>query len=185
MEDRDIIALFWDRDQRAIAALEEKYGGLCRSAARNILDSREDAEECLNDGLRRVWDTIPPQRPSSLRAYLAKIVRNLAVDRWRAHRAQKRDAGLTVLLKELEDCLPAVPSAEEIVQGRETARCISRWLETLPKDDRVAFVRRYWYGESVTALAGQMDTTPKKMAQRLFRLRGGLRRALEQEGISV
>ena len=183
MEDSAIIDLYWARDQLAIAASDEKYGALCRSLSQNILFNREDAEECVNDTWHRAWDTMPPQRPGSLRAYLARIVRNLSIDRWRARKARKRGGGLEVLLSELEDCVPVSSSAEEEAEARRVTDCIDRWLDTLPKTDRVAFVRRYWYGQRVDELAVQLGSTPKQMAQRLFRLRGSLRRALEKEGI--
>ena len=96
MEDSAIIDLYWARDQYAITASDEKYGALCRGLSQNILSSREDAEECVNDTWHRAWDTMPPQRPGSLRAYLAKIVRNLSIDRWRARRAEKRGEGREV-----------------------------------------------------------------------------------------
>ena len=183
MEDSAIIDLYWARDQYAISASDEKYGALCRKLSQNILSSREDAEECVNDTWHRAWDTMPPRRPGSLRAYLAKIVRNLSIDRWRARKAQKRGAGLEVLLSELEDCVPASPSAEAETEAGLVSDCIDRWLDGLPQLDRVAFVRRYWYGQRVDELAAQLGNTPKQMAQRLFRLRGSLRRALEKEGI--
>ena len=183
MEDGAIIALYWERDERAISASEEKYGPLCRSLSHNILSSWEDAEECVNDTWHRAWNTMPPQRPGSLRAYLARIVRNLSIDRWRAKRAQKRGEGMEVLLGELEDCVPACPSAEADWEAAAAAAAVDRWLDTLPREDRVIFVRRYWYGQRVDGLAAAFGSTPQKMSQRLFRLRGGLRRALEREGV--
>ena len=97
MEDSAIIGLYWTRNESAISASDEKYGTLCRNLSQSILDSREDAEECVNDTWKRAWDTMPPQRPNSLRSYLAKITRNLSIDRWRARRADSppaRPAGL-------------------------------------------------------------------------------------------
>ena len=185
MEDGAIVELYWQRDERAITASDEKYGGLCRSLSQNILESVQDAEECVNDTWHRAWVTMPPQRPGSLRAYLVRIARNLSIDRWRARRSQKRGEGMEALVLELEDCVPAVPSAEAGFEARETAAAIDRWLDTLSREDRTAFVRRYWYGERVDALAGRYGCTPRQMAGRLFRLRGGLRRALEREGVSL
>ena len=155
MEDAAIVELYWDRDQRAITASDEKYGALCRSLSHNILASREDAEECVNDTWHRAWDTMPPQRPNSLRAYLCRIVRNLSIDRWRAARSQKRGEGLGQLVLELEDCVPAAPSAEEAWEARETAAAVDRWLDALAQTDRMLFVRRYWYGERVDQLAAR------------------------------
>ena len=187
MEDAVIIGLYWARDEGAIIASDEKYGALCRRLSQNILDSREDAEECVNDTWKRAWDTMPPQRPGSLRAYLAKITRNLSIDRWRAKRAEKRGGGLDVLLDELEDCLPlpASPSAEELTEARETVRVIDRWLSDLSPADRTAFLRRYWYGQRVDQIAAQAGCSPNSMTKRLGRLRDGLRRCLEQEGIII
>ena len=185
MEDTAIVELYWARDQRAITASDEKYGGLCRSLSFHILASREDAEECVNDTWHRAWDTMPPQRPASLGAYLCRIVRNLSLDRWRARRAEKRGAGAEALVLELEDCVPAAPSAEAAWEARETAAAVERWLDGLPPEDRWLFLRRYWYGERVDALARQLSATPNGTAQRLRRLRASLRRALEQEGVRL
>ena len=185
MEDAAIIGLYWARDEGAISASDKKYGSLCRCLSQNILDSREDAEECVNDTWQRAWDTMPPQRPNSLRAYLVKIARNLSIDRWRAKRTEKRRGGLDVLLSELEDCLPAPSDAEGLTEARETARVIDRWLSELPPADRTAFLRRYWYGQRVDEIAAQAGCSSNTMTKRLGRLRRGLRRVLEQEGIVV
>ncbi len=185
MEDAAIIDLYWARDEEAIAASNAKYGGLCRALARNILQSPEDAEECVNDTWRRAWDTMPPQRPGSLRAYLATVTRNLSLDRWRTRRAARRGGGVEPLLAELEECLPAAPSAEAASDSRQTARVIDRWLDTLSQADRDAFLRRYWYGQPVGLVAGQAGCSPNSMAKRLGRLRAALRAALEREGITV
>lgn len=185
MEDGQIVALYWARDVRAVDESQRKYGVFCTRLSENILSSREDAEECVSDTWLRAWNTIPPQKPESLRAYLGRIVRNLSLDRWRAGRAQKRGAGMEELLGELEECVPASPSAEEAAENREITRCIDQWLAGLDREDRTAFVRRYWYGQQVKELARQTGCTPQKLAQRLYRLRQGLRRALEQEGIVV
>ena len=134
MEDAAIVKLYWDRDQQAIAASDEKYGPLCRTLSFRIVNSREDAEECVNDTWHRAWDTMPPQRPDSLRAYLCRIVRNLSISRYRARRSQKRGEGMEVLLSELEDCVPAVPSAEEAWENREIAAVIDRWLDGLERE---------------------------------------------------
>ena len=183
MEVSAIVELFWSRNSQAISELQDKYGAACQSVAARLLGSVEDGQECLNDALHRVWDTVPPQRPRSLRAYLGKIVRNLAIDRWRERSSGCRDGEVSSLTAELEDCLPAAPSAEAVAQGNETAAAIGRWLGTLPKEDRVLFVRRYWYGDRVDELAKRRGVSPNNLAQRLFRLRSGLKRALEQEGV--
>ena len=183
MEDSAIIDLYWARDQAAVTETDRKYGPLCRSLSLRITGSREDAEECVNDTWHRAWDTMPPQRPASLGAYLLRIVRNLSIDRWRARRAEKRGCGLESLVLELEDCVPAAPSAEAAWEAKETAAAIDRWLDGLDRGDRVLFVRRYWYGDRVEELAARLGKSPNTTAQRLRRLRAGLRRALEREGV--
>ena len=185
MDDQAIIALYWSRDQRALGESQQKYGPFCLRLSENILACREDAEECVNDTWQRAWDTMPPQRPGSLRAYLSRICRNLSLDRWRRRKAQKRGEGLEVLLEELEDCVPASPSAEEAAENREITRCVGVWLASLEREDRTVFLRRYWYGQQVKEIARQAGCTPQKMAQRLYRLRLSLREALEQEGIVI
>lgn len=184
MEDHAIVELYWEREPRAIEESDHKYGALCRGLAVNLLASREDAEECVNDTWLRAWNSMPPQRPGSLRAFLARITRNLSIDRWRAANAKKRGEGLTRLTDELEDCVPA-PAAGEVAESREVARVIDRWLQTLPAADRIAFVRRYWYGQRVDELAAAAGEKPARMAQRMYRLRLALRRALEEEGVSL
>ena len=183
MEDKQIVALYWKREERAITASEEKYGPVCRSVSYNILQSRPDAEECVNDTWHRAWNTMPPQRPNSLRAYLCRIVRNLSIDRWRQRYSAKRGGGMEALVLELEECVPAVPSAEEQWEAQEVARAVERWLQALDEEERDLFLRRYWCGEAVKELATGLGCSSNGLAQRLRRLRQSLRQALEKEGV--
>ena len=185
MRDEEIVALYWQRNEQAIATTEEKYGALCRSLSYNILQSHEDAQECTNDTWYKAWDTMPPQRPGSLRAYLCRIVRNLSIDRWRKRTSQKRGGGLEVLLEELEDCLPTIPSAEEMVESRSVVESIEAWLRCQKEEERVIFLRRYWLGFSVEELARWDSCTGPRMSQKLLRLRRSLRKHLEKEGVEV
>ena len=185
MEDTAIIDLYWARDEGAIAETDRKYGPLCRRVAINILVSREDSEECVNDTWHRAWDTMPPQRPDSLRAYLGRIVRNLSVSRLRARTAQTRGGGLEIMLSELEDCLPAGGTPEREVEAGELAGAISAWLRTLSTDDRALFVRRYWYGDGVSALAGEWGCSANQISKRMLRLRQALKARLEKEGFDL
>lgn len=185
MEDEAIVALFWQRNENAIAACQQKYGGFCGSIARNILGSAEDAEECVNDALGAAWDSIPPQRPRQLRIFLGCVTRNLALSRWRSANAQKRGSGMCQLLGELEDCVPDVHTPETALENQTLAACIEDWLRGLPKAERVLFLRRYWLGTPLKELAAAAGETPAKLAQRMYRLRGGLRAALEKEGIHL
>ncbi len=185
MEDLKIIELYWRRDEQAITETDRKYGPFCLRIAMNILSCFQDSEECVSDAYGKTWDTIPPTRPDSLRAYLGRIVRNLSLSRYRARHAQKRFAGMEVLLSELEDCLPAPDTVQRTADARELADLIGRWLRGCGEADRAVFVRRYWNGESVKELAGEAGMSPNAMTKRLLRLRESLRRYLEEEGIAV
>ena len=183
MEDAQIIDLYWQRDEAAITETAQKYGTLCRSIAKNILTVREDAEECVNDTYHQAWNAIPPHRPERLGAWLGKVVRNLALSRWEHDHAQKRYSGMTALLSELEECVPAPKTVEGELEDKELSRLISAWLRTLEREDRVVFVRRYWYGTALQDLAVERGVSPGKLAQKMFRLRRSLRNALEKEGV--
>lgn len=185
MEDQHIIRLYFDRDQEAIRQTDRKYGGQCRRTARNILTVPEDAEECVNDTYLAAWNTIPPERPRTLGAYLGRIVRNLSISRYRINRAQKRYAGMEALLSELEECVPGRENVEVELERRELGKLLSCWLDALPREERDLFLRRYWYGEAVQDLAREAGLTPNQASQRLFRLRGMLRSLLESEGVDL
>lgn len=185
MEDRVIVGLYWKRDESAIVESQRKYGRFCHRIAENILSLREDAEECVSDTWVRAWNTMPPQRPDSLRAFLGRIVRNLSISRYRADHAQKRYAGLQLLLSELGECVPAADTVEQSVDAAELSRCLSEWLRGLPVPERNLFLRRYWNGETVRALAAWSGRSPSAVQRLLQRLRMQLRAHLEREGISV
>ena len=185
MEDAQIIDLYWRRDEAAISETARKYGTLCRTVAKNILTVREDAEECVNDAWHRAWNAIPPQRPERLGAWLGRVVRNLALSRWEHDRAQKRYSGMTAMLSELEDCVPAPKTAESELEDKELSRLLSDWLRTLEREDRILFVRRYWYGTALQELAAERGMAPGRLAQKMFRLRRSLRNALEKEGVAL
>lgn len=185
MEDEEIVALYWARSEDAIRESERKYGPFCRTLAQNILSIREDAEECVNDTWYHAWNAMPEERPRYLRAWLGKVVRNLALDLWQRNHAKKRYGGMFLLLSELEDCVPAPGTVEEAADAAELGRIISRWLNTLPPEDRLLFVRRYWNGQALNDLAREMGFSPAKLAQKMHRLRLNLKKALEKEGVRL
>ena len=185
MEDIQIIDLYWLRDERAISETDSKYGAFCHRIAMNILHSFQDSEECVSDTYGRCWDTMPPQRPGSLRAYLGTIIRNLSISRYRASRAQKRFGGAEVLLSELSDCVPAPENIQRTVEAGELGELISRWLGGLGEEDRALFLRRYWNGDAVKDLALELGVRPNALTKRLLRLRESLRAYLENEGVGV
>lgn len=183
MEDSQIIDLYWQRSEQAIAETAQKYGSFCFTIAENILSIREDAEECVNDTYHHAWNAIPPQRPSLLRPWLGRIVRNLSINLWNKNHAQKRYAGMDLLLHELEDCVPAPQTVQQALDERELASLMERWLQALPQEDRMLFLRRYWYGVPLQELAAQQGMAPGKLAGRMYRLRKSLQSVLEKEGV--
>ena len=185
MEDGAIIELYWQRSERAIEETRVKYGAYCYQIAFNLLRSPEDAEETVSDTYHAAWNAMPPEKPCSLRAWLGKVVRNLSLGRWNREHRRKRDAGMTELLGELTDCLPAPDTAENALEAKELRDAIDRWLGSLGRTDRVLFLRRYWYGLRLQELAVREGTSPAKLAQRMLRLRQSLRIALEKEGIGL
>lgn len=185
MEDSQIVELFWQRDEQAIREIDIKYGAFCLTIALNLLRIREDAEETVNDTWHAAWNAMPTQRPTLLRSWLGRVVRNLSIDRWRRDHARKRFAGLTVMLEELEECVPAPRTVEQEIEAAELGRFIDRWLADLPGEDEALFVRRYWYGKSLGVLAKEWGTSQKQLAGRMYRLRLSLKAALEQEGITL
>ena len=185
MEDDQIIELFWNREESAIEKAAAKYDSYCQTIAMNVLSNHEDAEECVNDTWLRVWNAIPPERPKVFRAWVGKITLHLALNCWQKNHSQKRFAGLEELLSELEECIPSGQSMEQQIAANEITRVINRWLDTLSREDRVIFIRRYWYGDAVKKLALERGVSPGKMAKRLFVLRNMLKAALAREDILV
>lgn len=186
MEDAAIIDLYWARQERALSETELKYGGYCRSIAQNILHSHEDTEECVSDTWLRAWNAMPPQRPSVLSAFLGRITRNLSFDRCRKQSAEKRGGGsLPLALDELSECVPSRASVEGELEQKELAAVIDRFLRTLPARECDIFMRRYWYVDSVQAIAARYDMKENTAKSVLFRTREKLRRYLAAEGITV
>ena len=185
MEDKEIVALYWQRDERAITETETRYGAFCRRIALDLLGIREDAEETVNDTWQTAWESMPTQRPERLRPWLGRVVRNLSVSRWRREHAKKRFEGVALLLDELEECVPAPGGVEQQIEAAELGAAIDRWLGTLPETDRALFVRRYWNGEASGALAKERGIRPDALASKMYRLRQSLKAALEQEGITL
>ena len=185
MEDQEIIQLYFKRDQQAIIETNGKYGPYCRAIAMGLLTSREDAEECVNDTWHAAWRRMPPELPLCLKSFLGRITRNLSISRYRANTARKRFGGMEQILSELEECVPASHGVEEDYDRRRLSGVISDWLDGVSEEDCALFVARYWKGCPVKELASRYRCAPNTMAQRLARLRRGLKEYLEQEGIAV
>ena len=181
MTDESIIELYFARNEAALTETDRAYGAFCRRIALNILTIIEAAEECVNDTYLKAWNSIPPTRPNSLRAFLGSITRNLSISRYRLNHAEKRGAAL--LLSELGDCIPE-PASEGNFDERHLIQTLNEWLRALPDRDRALFVRRYFSGDDLKTLAGLCGVTQNRMAQMMFRLRKKLREKLESEGFN-
>lgn len=184
MEDERIVELFWQRDERALAETESKYGSYCRATAQTVLSDGQDAEECVNDAYLDVWNRIPPHRPTVLRAFLGKIVRHIAIDRLRKRNARKRGGGEVFLaLDELEECVPDRNGVEQEVQRNELAQGINDFLTSLPETERRVFLRRYWYMDSVEQLSERFGFSESKVKTMLYRTREKLRAYLTEHDL--
>ena len=184
MEDAKIIELYWVRSETAIAETASKYGSFLHSIAWNILRSQGDAEECVNDTYLRTWNAIPPAQPSAFRAWLGRIVRNLSLDRWKEARTQKSGGDeMELLLGELDACIPEPHGTERQLEDQEIADLIGRFLRSLPSEQRIMFLKRYWYGEDLAAIAAAMGCKPSKVKSSLYRMRNALRAYLEREEV--
>lgn len=184
LTDAELLGLFSQRDQAALSGTQQKYGGLCRSIAKNILGSREDAEECLNDALLKLWESIPPEKPRSLAAYISVIVRNLACNRRAAAHTGKRGGGeFTVALSEIEDTLAAPDHPEAVLDTIAIGDALNRFLDALPAETRVMFVLRYWSELSIKEIASRCGVGQSKVKMTLLRTRNELKSFLEKEGL--
>ena len=180
MNDQDIIKLYFERNERAIVETDRSYGKVCMQVSMNILDSRPDAEECVNDTYLKTWKSIPPERPNSLCAFVCRIARNLSLNRLRDMRREKRNSELTVSFEELEACIP-MPDEESPALAEELAA----FLKTEGEIDRALFVGRYWFACSVEELARRTGMTKRAVHMRIFRTRERLRAYLTERGYGV
>ncbi len=182
MNDKTIVQLFFERSERAITELSQKYGKLCFHIALNILKCTEDAEECENDTYLKTWNSIPPDEPMCLRAYVSRIVRNLALSKYRYNHRQMRDSYLQVYLSELQDCIPASQDVEASADDTVN-NAIRTFLSTQDLTSRALFIQRYFYMESISALSKKFGLKESNISTKLYRTRLKLKQHLEREGV--
>lgn len=183
MQDEMIVELFWRRDETALRETENKYKSYLGKVAYNILADIEDAREAVNEALLRAWNSIPPQRPSALRAYLSKLTRELAIDAYRAkHRKKRISSELTVSLEELGEVASGGDSELDL---RFLGETIERYLNTLSEEARTAFVQRYYFSDTLHEIAARQNVSESKVKSMLFRVRAGLREFLIKEGYDI
>ncbi len=161
IEDEKIIEMFFDRSEQGIRELDNKYGKICHNLSYNIVNSRQDAEECVNDAYLGAWNTIPPTRPNPLLSYIVKIVRNISMNIYYRKEAAKRSSRYTVAMEEIENCLAAPNTVEAETEARELARIIESFLDTLTVENRVIFMRCYWFADSCKDIAEFVGLTEK------------------------
>ena len=181
-DDEKIVELFFHRSECALQELDQKYGKLFRNLSYKIVGSSEDAEECVNDAYIGAWNAIPPAKPSSLLAYMVKIVRNLS---WKAHErktAAKRNSFCTVTLQEIESYIPDQKNVEDEMEARELARIIETFLDTLTIKERVIFMRRYAYLDSHADIAERIGISEKNVSVRLSLMRQKMKKYLVERG---
>ena len=182
VEDSKIIDLFFERSEQAIEELDRKYGAAVRKTAANILGNRQDTEECVNDTYLASWNSIPPQTPDPLVSYVCKIARNLAIKRYHSNTAEKRNSHYDAVLDELAECIPSGINLEQDYIAAEVSAAVSRYLDTLSYDDRYCFMRRYWFADTVSDIAGAMHISSHRVSSRLYRTRKKLYHYLKEEG---
>lgn len=185
MEDRQIVELYFARDEAALEETQKKYGRYCHSIAYRILNSDEDSEECVNDTYLGAWQSIPPHRPLRLSTFLGKITRNLALNRYAAQNREKRGTGeVPLALEELQECLPDIGESK-IADDAALRDALNRFVLSLPRDVQRVFVRRYWYLESVAQIAREEGVGESRVKMQLARVREKLKQFLEKEGIGL
>ena len=183
MDDKSIVDLYFSRDQEAITQTDKKYGHYCYRIAYNILTNREDAEESVSDTYVAAWRVIPPRRPSVLSTFLGKITRHIAIDRWRERNASKRGGGeVPLALEELQDCVAGMQNVEMDYERKEIIKAYVKFLDALPVTERRVFLCRYWYVDSVEAIADKFGFSQSKVKTMLHRTRSKLRKQLAEEG---
>lgn len=185
MDDSEIVQLYWERSESAIAETSRKYGNYCSKIAINILENDEDAKECVNDTYFKTWNSIPQNRPSLLSTYLGKITRNLAINKYKQRSRKKRGTKVTVVLDELTECIPSADGIEKEFEVKYVANSINCFLRTLSEEDCNIFLRRYWYMDSIKDIAKCYAMSESKVKTKLFRTRKKMKNYLEGDEISI
>lgn len=185
IDDKQIIELLFERSEKGLVELDVKYGKLCHKLSYNILNSRQDAEECVNDAYLGVWNAIPPAKPNPLQAYVCKVVRNISLKLYHKKGAGKRNSEYDIAMQELEDYLPAPYTVEAEVETRELALIVEKFLDTLNDENAVIFLRRYWFSDTYTEIAERIGISEKSVSMRLVRIRKQMKQYLLEREVSV
>lgn len=186
MEDKEIIKLYLDRNEQAIAATSEKYGSYCKTISVNILKNDEDAEECVNDTYMKTWNAIPPQIPVIFSAFLGKIARNISFNKYRHNNSQKRGGSeMPLILDELGEIVSGKESVEDEIDKKELLRDINGFLNSISEYKRGIFIRRYWYSNKVSDIAQRYGRSENSVSVELNRIRKKLSDHLLKRGYEL
>ena len=185
IDDEKIIEMFFERSEQGIRELDIKYGKVCHNLSYHIVRSRQDAEECVNDAYLGAWNAIPPARPNPFLSYIVKIVRNISLKIYWRKEAAKRSSHYTIALEEIETCIADQKTVEDEIEARELARIIENFLDTLTVENRVIFMRRYWFSDSCKDIARHIGLTEKNVSVRLTRIRQKLKEYLIEREVLV
>ena len=183
--DEKIIELFFARSEQGIRELDIKYGKVCRKLSYNIMSNRQDAEECVNDAYLGAWNAIPPAKPDPLLTYVCKIVRNISLNAYYRSESAKRSSRYTVAMEEIEACIAAPNTVGAEIEARELARIIEEFLNTLTVENRVIFMRRYWFSDSYKDIAEFVGLSEKNISVRLTRIREKMKQYLIEREVFV
>ena len=185
IDDEKIIDLFFERSEQGIRELDNKYDAVCHNLSYNIVNNRQDAEECVNDAYLGAWNAIPPVSPKQLLSYIVKIVRNISLKIYWRKEAAKRSGHYTIALEEIEGYIADQKTVEDEIEARELARIIGEFLDTLTLENRVIFMRRYWFSDSYKDIAEFMGLSEKNISVRLTRIREKMKQYLIEREVFV
>ncbi len=185
IEDEKIIELFFKRSEEAIRELDIKYGKVYQKLSYNIVNNRQDAEECVNDAYLGVWNSVPPAKPDPLLTYVCKVVRNISLKIYYKKGAAKRNSHYTIAMEEIETCIPDPNTVEAEIEARELARIIESFLDTLSQKERVIFMLRYAYMDSYADIAKRVGISEKNVSVRLTLIRQKLKNCLIEREVFV
>ena len=185
IEDEKIIEMFFERSEQGLWELDNKYGKVCHNLSYNIVGSRQDAEECVNDAYLGAWNAIPPARPNPLLSYLVKIVRNISLKIYWRKEAAKRSSHYTIALEEIEAYIADTNTVEAEIEARELARIIESFLDTLTVENRIIFMRRYWFSDSCKDIARLVGLSEKNISVRLTRIREKMKQYLIEREVFI
>lgn len=185
MDDSKIIELLFERSEQALVELSKKYGKSCERLSENILKNHSDVEECVNDAYLGVWNSIPPERPQSLRAYLFGILRNISTNRYHYNTAAKRNCFYDEALDEIEAFIPSAESVEDNADADFLAKSIDEFLGKIDEKDQIMFVKRYYFSENIKEIANAFGKSEKYISVRLFRIRKRLEKFLKERGVFI